>query len=249
LQISSIQTLSGIRDEGQPGRGFCARLYNSFQFLDCEDPLKDPLFLSPVLVVIDALDESEDASITSSNRIPFHTFLGQHLSELPSNFRILITCRPEAGILDAFPASLSVRHMQMDDPDLSSGIDEDIRTYLRTSLSGTSVDENELYGLTRKAERLFQWAFVASQYIANPPAGLDFRGCIERAIKPTKGKGRFSHLDALYKMVLERFEMDDPEISENFRYIMGRILGAYQPLSIASLNTCPPVVIPKMSPS
>lgn len=151
------------------------------------DPLKDRdlLFLSPVLVVIDALDESEDASITSSNRIPFHTFLGQHLSELPSNFRILITCRPEAGILDAFPASLSVRHMQMDDPDLSSGIDEDIRTYLRTSLSGTSVDENELYELTRKAERLFQWppnTFPIHLQV------LIFEGALKGLLNQPKGK-------------------------------------------------------------
>jgi hypothetical protein len=60
------------------------------------DPLKDVDFAGPVLIVIDALDESEDASGNRlRNTLAFHDFLATRLRELPSNFRILITSRPE----------------------------------------------------------------------------------------------------------------------------------------------------------
>ncbi|KAH9026565.1 hypothetical protein EDB84DRAFT_1419977, partial [Lactarius hengduanensis] len=55
------------------------------------DPLKDLHIVGPILVVIDALDESGD--VTSKNGL--HKFLADAISKLPSNFRVLITSRPE----------------------------------------------------------------------------------------------------------------------------------------------------------
>src|SRR5712664_2241547 len=55
------------------------------------EPLKDLHIVGPILVVIDALDESGDAS----GRKGLHTFLAKNLIRLPSNFRVLITSRPE----------------------------------------------------------------------------------------------------------------------------------------------------------
>src|SRR6266545_7236865 len=70
------------------------------------DPLKDLYFVGPIFIVIDALDENDDAShkrlYAGGNSIPFHTALLQCVSELPSNFRILITSRPEAELEKAF---------------------------------------------------------------------------------------------------------------------------------------------------
>ena len=64
-----------------------------FQSLILE-PLKDLHIIGPIFVVIDALDESGDAT----GRTGLHTFLAKNLIRLPSNFRVLITSRPEDGI-------------------------------------------------------------------------------------------------------------------------------------------------------
>ena len=82
-------------------------------------PLGDVHFVGPIFIVIDAIDESEDASNTTSDRtVSFHKFLGQHVSEFPSNFRIFITSRPEADIMTALSPSPSIRHIQIDDENL-----------------------------------------------------------------------------------------------------------------------------------
>jgi len=205
------------------------------------DPLENIRFVGPVVIVIDALDESEDVTdmdpYVGNNGTHFHTFLAQRLSELPSNFRILITSRPEAEILRAFSdlSASCFTYMRMEDPVLSRQVNDDIFAYLRTKLSGaTGVDEQHLRELARGAEQSFQWASVASHYIANPSPGLSSMHCIQRVLHSTDR--RINPLDALYTTVLEIFDMEDPDIRDGFRSVMGQIVSAYQPLSIASLN-------------
>lgn len=202
-------------------------------------PLQNVRFFGPIFIVIDALDESEDVTninYVGSNCTHFHTFLAEHLSELPSNFRILITSRPEEEIWRAFSGhpSSSFTYMWMDDPILSCGVDDDIFTYLRKRLTGAGVDEGTLWMLAKKAEQSFQWASVASHYIANPPRGLSSKQCIHRVLHPMD-RG-INPLDDLYTTVLEMFDVKDPDIHYNFQFVMGQVVGAYQPLSIASLN-------------
>lgn len=220
-----------------------AQDYSTLFDLLLRDPLENVYFVGPVFIVIDALDESEDvtagAPYIGNNDTHFHTFLAKRLSELPSNFRILITSRPEPEILRAFSdlSAPSFIHMEMADPVLSCGVGDDIGTYLHTKLSGTTVDEHSLRELTRKAEHSFQWASVASHYVANPPKGLDFMQCIDRVLQPTDRRIQgLNPLDTLYTTVLKIFNMEDPDIRDNFRSVMGQIVGACQPLSIASLN-------------
>ncbi|KAF8260413.1 hypothetical protein EI94DRAFT_905287 [Lactarius quietus] len=79
-----------------------------FQSLILE-PLKDLHIVGPILVVIDALDES--GSVTG--RMGLHTFLAKSLVRLPSNFRVLITSRPEDDIEPALMRAPSVRIAHM----------------------------------------------------------------------------------------------------------------------------------------
>lgn len=78
------------------------------------EPLKDLHVVVPIIVVIDALDESEDATGEDG----LHVFLAKNLSELPSNFRVLITSRPELDIVAAFRAARSVIVKDTNDPHL-----------------------------------------------------------------------------------------------------------------------------------
>ena len=201
------------------------------------EPLKDLQFVSPVIVVIDALDESEDASLhTGGKKIPFHTFLGQHLFQFPPNFCILITSRPETDILMALAQSSFVHHMYMNDPKLAGEIDNDILLYMQKNLHKAKVDDASLRELVKKAEHLFQWASVACHYITDPPRGLNSQHCIQRLLHPTDSKKAARPLDAVYTTVLEKFDMDDEDVRNNFRSVMGQILGAFEPLSIDALD-------------
>jgi hypothetical protein len=204
------------------------------------DPLKDVCFVGPVFIVIDALDESEDASeIRRRDTLAFHDFLATRLGELPSNFRILITSRPEPDLEKAFSESSFVRRMYMNDSKLTAGLDGDMLTYMRTKLSKVKgVTEDDFEKLVKKAEGNFQWAFVACSHIARPPSGLNSRRCIQRVLQPTvvNSAMALNPLDELYTTILKRFDMNDRDVCDNFKSVMGQILGAFEPLSVDALD-------------
>ena len=97
-------------------------------------PLEDLHIIGPILVVIDALDESGD----TTGRSGLHTFLAKNLSKLPSNFRVFITSRPEDGIPSAFNGALSTRIKDMNDSELAAQTDDDILTFLQNLLPSDS---------------------------------------------------------------------------------------------------------------
>jgi hypothetical protein len=108
-----------------------------FQRLTTE-PLGNLPLHDPILIVIDALDESGDAI----GKIGLHSFLAQHLVDLPSNFRVLITPRPEDGSELAFSKASSVDILYMTDAKLASSKISacifkwsSLRMYLRTMAS------------------------------------------------------------------------------------------------------------------
>jgi hypothetical protein len=85
-----------------------------------------------------------------------HSFLAEHIVELPLNFRILIMSRPESAIVDVFNQASAVRIIYTSDMELSACIDNDIRTYLENNLP---LDIFKKHGsqLVQKVEGLFQW--------------------------------------------------------------------------------------------
>ena len=203
-----------------------------------QGPLGGLFFVGPVFIVIDALDENEDASrkpppYAGNNNIPFHTALSQFVSKLPSNFRILITSRPETEFEGAFPESSFIRHMKMDDPQLADRVNDDILIYMRTKIR---AKEDDLGKLVNRAQCLFQWAFVACEYIGRPPPGLNSERCLANILNSSQQNGATKELDKLYSTVLNQFDMKDPQIRQNFCSIMTQVLGTFEPLSIPSLN-------------
>ncbi len=201
-----------------------------FQSLILE-PLKDLHIVGPILVVIDALDESGD--VTGGNGL--HKFLAKNVSRLPSSFRVLITSRPEDGIESAFVGAPSVRIKYMDDPELAAKTHDDILTFLRTTLLSKELN-HYCDALTVKAEGLFQWAAVACGYILDPPEFFGFSRvkCIEHLLKPTADHHRPDPLDELYEEVLKGY-FRHQEAQRLFRSVMGQLIAAFEPLPIHSL--------------
>ncbi|KAH9051359.1 hypothetical protein EDB83DRAFT_1306557 [Lactarius deliciosus] len=104
-----------IKDDTSLRVGAGSRDYDTlFESLILE-PLKGLHIVGPILVVIDALDESGDVTRTDG----LHKFLAKNLSRLPPNFRVFITSRLEDVIKSAFVGAPSVRVKSMDDPELA----------------------------------------------------------------------------------------------------------------------------------
>jgi NACHT domain len=193
------------------------------------DPLMGLHIVGPILIVIDGLDESRDAMGSHG----LHSFLAEHISELPSNFRILITSRPENDIVDVFNRASAVRIIYTSDTELSAHTDDDIYTYLEKKLP---QDIFSKFGrqLVKKAECLFQWVAVACDYILKPPAGLTKQRCIRDLLAPS-GHSQLNLLDRLYTQVLEAY-FTTPAARYQFQSVIGPLLAAVKPLSISSLT-------------
>ncbi|KAH9019046.1 hypothetical protein EDB84DRAFT_629161 [Lactarius hengduanensis] len=197
------------------------------------EPLKDLHIVGPILVVIDALDESGDAT----GSMGLHTFLAENLIRLPSNFRVLITARPEPGIVPALVGAPSVTTRYMKDSELAAKTADDIVAFLRERLPS---DEFTNHGdaLAIKAEGLFQWAAVAGQLILNPPGrfGYSKKKVIRHLLRHGANRDGQDPLDELYKEVLEGY-ITGQEARVLFRTVMGQLITAIEPLSIRSLTT------------
>ena len=197
------------------------------------DPLNDLHIVGPIVVVIDALDESGNAT----GRAGLHTFLAKNLIRLPSNFRVLITSRPEDGIERALVGASSIAIRYMTDSELAASTEDDILVFLRERLP---PDEFRNHGeeLAIKAEGLFQWAAVASQFILDPPGrfGYSKKKCINYMLKPSAYRDGQDPLDELYSEVLEGYFIDR-EARLLFRSVVGQLIASIEPLSIRSLTT------------
>ena len=193
-----------------------------------QEPLQDLLILNPILVVINALDESRDA--TSKHGL--HRFLADNLSSLPGNFHVLITSWPEHGIKSAFLKAESTMIKYMNDPKLASQTQPNILAFLKKRLSSHDLDK---YGdaLAKRAEGLFQWAAVACGYILKPKLACSRKGQIKQLLGSTpSGQEPQDPLTKLYKGVLEEY-FSDEETQGLFCSILGQLLSALN-LSLSS---------------
>ncbi|KZT54162.1 WD40 repeat-like protein [Calocera cornea HHB12733] len=186
-----------------------------------------------IIIVIDALDESG----TVRERAALLSLLVKRLHELPDAFRFLITCRPEQDILRLLHRSpmLQCATLQMPTPDQDTSLSSDILVYIRHTLStelgndSESLDDDCCVQLRDRAEGLFQWAFVACDYINGEPiigqtARMRYRDLVT-------GSGGAYGLDNLYRTVLDNILSKNRRALESFRVVMGLILSAIQPLS------------------
>ena len=197
------------------------------------DPLNGLHIVGPILVVIDALDESGNAT----GRTGLHTFLANNVIRLPSNFRILLTSRPEDGIERVLVGAPSVTIRYMTDSELATTTHGDILAFLRERLPPGEF-ENFGNALAVKAGRSFQWAVVAIEFILNPPGrfGYSKKKCISHLLKLGTSRGGQDLLDELYKEVLEGY-FTDREARLLFCSVVGQLITSIEPLSICSLTT------------
>jgi hypothetical protein len=189
--------------------------------------------VGPMLIVIDALDESgsregREKLIETLKRLP----------NLPPHFRFFITSRPETDIEHAFGSQSWVHRQRLHAVDASS-TEKDIKRYVSQRLNEVpGLKLSQVQGWTEeivsRSGQLFQWAATACKYIKgdgtvgwNPEERMED---ISTSIYPG--------LDGLYLKILTQqcnFE-NDARAYRRFQSIMGRILLIREPLSMDELG-------------
>ncbi|KAG1792155.1 uncharacterized protein HD556DRAFT_1482212 [Suillus plorans] len=197
---------------------------------------------APVLIVIDALDESGEAN--SREQIlrllagKLNTSTSQ-LSDLPANFRILLTSRPLEDIHDTLHAEPHVRHVSLDG--ISSASTElDIQLYISHKLKDLHhvFDDGHFKALALKSDGLFEWARLACEYIKGTnKVGLGPVGRCKAVITGTSEKGT-RLLDDIYTRILRDIMPEDEreEAIPVFCSVMGQVLASLEPLPMHALT-------------
>lgn len=198
------------------------------------EPAKALKFVGPIVIVIDALDESGDPDA----RAELLKILSTRLSELPPNLRFLITSRPERDIETAFAwlkpgCSMDLRSIA------TSTVLADIRTYVvetlgyvRTLPARRWPSEEWITRLVNMSDGLFQWAYTACHYIkGSGKGGVTPYERLDRLLSSNILPG----VDPLYKEILERlFPSDGPEAEDTltrFKAVIGQIVCVREPLT------------------
>ena len=199
-------------------------------------PLEDLQISSRIFVVIDALDESG----TATGRNGLHTFLAEHLKDLPSSFRVLITSKPKDVIVSAFHKAQSVKIKYMDDDERVAETRGDILTFFQKKLPSDKFGD-DVQALANKADGSFQWAAVASFPLLYPTALFDYteKNCIKHLLEPStdhRGQPAQDLLCGLYKDVLKGY-IEDQATRDLFRSVVGQLITSIEPLTIHSLLT------------
>lgn len=186
----------------------------------------------PVVIVIDALDESGSVE----DRRDVLSALADRASELPCNFRILVTARAEDDIKLALGRRPHVATISLtDDADTRS----DITYYVGAQLNdvvGISSNGNWCPWLVEESNGLFQWAFTACHFI---------KAVGERTSDPVQRLNLLAsapqrHLEPLgslyHKILAGTIPVSDPSTIRRFKIIVGSALAAPRPLSMTALK-------------
>jgi hypothetical protein len=205
------------------------------------------LSVGPVLIVIEALDESGGVE-TRRNllRILAGTLEGEGLpqiTELPSNFRILVTSRPLHDIKSEFWDAPHIQRLSMDNiPEEVSK--RDIHTFVSHELKRVSdLGDKEFGDLADKAGGLFEWARLACKYIQEIAPGSRAIDRFNDVVSHNHGE-RENLLYDIYRLILGENMRKDRYTTEagyqralaRFHSVMGQILGLAEPLPLDALN-------------
>ena len=207
-----------------------------FQKLFVELLARQPASDTPIVIILDALDECD-----TDHGARLLMWLSNHIEQIPVHIRFLITGRPEISILSHLnrqPLLTSIHVLRLEKVDQEI-VHKDIMIYLKHSLNGLTWDipvewtatSEDVEALTKMADRLFIFAattvrHICSRSLHRPP----------KAIITDLLQLKTPFLDQLYFGILnEAVPKDEPECVANYQKILGAILHLAEPLSAEAL--------------
>ena len=181
-----------------------------------------------IVIVIDALDESG----LKGSREHILDVLTK-ASSLPSNFRILLTSRPLADIMDTLRDAQHVKAVSLD----KVPAERDILLYVSERLKKQRVIcATEIAQIVGRADGLFEWARLACEWIGSDAAGETVKERFDDLMKPMSREGA-TLLDEIYVTVLKGVvDTGRPRALERFRSVMQQILNTLEPLPMDALH-------------
>ncbi|KAG8923247.1 hypothetical protein FRC02_011273 [Tulasnella sp. 418] len=210
-------------------------------------PLKaTAAFTSPIVIILDALDECENENHVTELLVLLSSALHSLRSHI--DLKVMVTGRPEMHIQGEFKRPgmdvvSSIAHLHDIDKSIVS---DDILRYLQYHLveirnkvlSPTTnwPQQSDVNALVQMADGLFIFASVAVNYIKHQP--LVRMETLLSGAGHSKAQYAFKHLDILYKQVLNSCTSadDDPEEVQELNIVLGAIVVVLDPLSTQALE-------------
>ncbi|KAI0341535.1 WD40 repeat-like protein [Trametopsis cervina] len=198
-------------------------------------PAKRLQFVGPIVVVIDALDEVADGEraqlLDCLSRLAMD-------STLPENIRFFITSRPQPDILKALYGKAQIQYMDILVADDAAG---DIHRFIEYELLKTPLDAEEdtirndwVPSLAEQAEKSFQWAYTACEFIKNDSPGSSvWDRFVMLDTQQYRGLGKL-YAAIMHKVItignVVETEAFEAELREKLRRVLGLIVTTYEPL-------------------
>ena len=191
---------------------------------------------SSILIILDALDECG----TPETRQSLIKVLQHGLPSLPSNFRFLVTTRPEGDLLPF----ISLSPLRVHTIELDRKVEEnrlDVYTYIKHELEDLKLStifvipqdwrwDEGVQSLADSADGLFIWASTAIKFISENKPGRFVR------LKNLVENGNTLDLNELYATILKNAFKWDKEMEGTFVGIFSLILFNKSPLSDEAIN-------------
>jgi hypothetical protein len=172
---------------------------------------------SPVVLVLDALDECEPAAF---NRL-FRVLLTQ-LTNIP-HIKLFLTSRPEKHIVKVLD-NPSVHRMSLRGDEESNR--EDVKLYMRAELISLSLPEDQIDKLVTRSRGLFIWASTVCRLIE------DFQGNMDQYVSELLVHGP-DEMDLVYQKALDQALPPVSQVVNRKAYmdVLGVVVVAFEPLS------------------
>lgn len=197
--------------------------------------------IGPILIIIDALDESGDDIKTRSTLLSILCGDKGYIQKLPRNFRVLVTSRPSVDIYNSLQGHAHILIKSMDEIPVTTA-KADVSSYMSSRLLPQLkdfLDAQHLQQLVNHSDSLFQWAYLACEYmLGNSFGGLTVEEKFDDLCSNSSDVTGDVLLQDMYYLILSKlFDIKRPTIQARFQSVMGQILATLEPLPQTSLNT------------
>ncbi len=195
---------------------------------------------SPLIIVIDALDECDEYASQTLSKLLRDSVLG-----LPRCLKFFVTSRPVRVIDDYFHTSSSIHRMKIE---LSNDKNlQDCEAYIHSQVlklkelprvtTGNWLPDFEKK-LVMHAGGLFVWVSIVMEYLKNrntdPVAALEDLLDLDASRDDVPAEGK---LDALYTAILSKCNWKDKTFKHDYPIVMGAIVTAKSPLPTTAWDT------------
>ena len=202
-------------------------------------PILDVNIVGPILIVIDALDESgkDESPMGGMSRKDLASTIVTQFISLPASVKVLITSREEGCITALMSSCESCRHLVITE---ASGVGDDVKRFISTEMRDIRIWKGRgpnwpgvelIEALTQYANGLFICAAVVCNIIRearNP----------DLQVKKILATGRLTGLDELYMTVVSQSLVGiDSDESRNWTWVIGTIAVARVPLTVGEIDS------------